>query len=334
MRPWREGDAVGAVHWASSMRAGELIVHDRAAVTDERWVLDIDDVAATSGDVATRRHGRRRGAERRARRADSLDAGRGSPSGSRGRRRLRPASATSIGSDVDAARWSARAAQTHRRPTGADRAPFWKRPITAGAGTVERDTSVGAAARWTAAGAALAGLATLVGALAAPSTFVALLVVLAIGLAIGAAASLRIARRAGRRPPLLHAFIAAVVVVALVGIAIDARDVDGLLAVLRGPMPNLLVLLVVLHGFEVVDRRTLRVHQAITFVVAAYAAGLRIDDALGWWLGMWAVAFLASLLLTARPSDELRVPRTRRWPCHSPVDPVPVRGLGPRGAPR
>ena len=208
-----------------------------------------------------------------------------------------------VGSDVDAARWSARVAQTNRRPTGADRAPFWKRPITAG--TVERDTSVGAAARWTAAGAALAGLATLVGGLAAPSTFVALLVVLAIGLAIGAATSLRIARRAGRRPPLLHAFIAAVVVVALVGIAIDARDVDGLLAVLRGPMPNLLVLLVVLHGFEVVDRRTLRVHQAITFVVAAYAAGLRIDDALGWWLGMWAVAFLTSLLLTAATERRL-----------------------------
>ena len=195
-----------------------------------------------------------------------------------------------------------RVAHIYRRPTGADPAPFWKRPITAG--TVERDTSVGAAARWTAAGAALAGLATLVGGLAAPSTFVALLVVLAIGLAIGAATSLRISRQAGRRPPLLHAFIAAVVLVALAAIAIDARDVDGLLAVLRGPMPNVLVLLVVLHGFEVVDRRTLRVHQAITFVVAAYAAGLRIDDALGWWLGMWAVAFLTSLLLTARPSDD------------------------------
>ena len=100
-------------------------------------------------------------------------------------------------------------------------------------------------------------------------------------------------------------------------------------------MPNLLVLLVVLHGFEVVDRRTLRVHQAITFVVAAYAAGLRIDDALGWWLGMWAVAFFASLLLTARPartSDESRE-RVDGRATH-PIGPGVGGRLGPRGAPR
>jgi transglutaminase-like putative cysteine protease len=309
VRPWREGDAVGAVHWASSMRAGELIVHDRAAVTDERWVLDLDAVAATSSDRASRHTGAS------GRTVDGGEPGDGPAAQVRwtldeGLRRGHEVVVMSagvrhvVGSDVDAARWSARAAQACRRPTGADRTPFWKRPVTAG--TVERDASVGASARWTAAGAALASLATLVGGLAAPPTFLALLVVLAIGLAIGTAGSLRLARRTGRRPPLLHAFVAAVVVLALIGIAIDARDVDGLLAVLRGPMPNLLVLLVVLHGFEVVDRRTLRVHQAITFVVAAYAAGLRIDDALGWWLGMWAVAFFTSLLLTTRTSGESR----------------------------
>ncbi len=78
------------------------------------------------------------------------------------------------------------------------------------------------------------------------------------------------------------------------------------------------MLLVVLHGFEVVDRRTLRVHQAITFVVASYAAGLRIDDALGWWIAAWGVAFFASLLLTGRPrasSNETGAVGTRLDAC-------------------
>ena len=101
------------------------------------------------------------------------------------------------------------------------------------------------------------------------------------------------------------------IVVALALIAADARGIDGLLAVLRGPLPDLLMLLVVLHGFEVVDRRTMRVHQAITFVVAVYAAGLRIDDALGWWLAAWGVAFFASLLLTGRPRRQQRVDAIR-----------------------
>ena len=84
---------------------------------------------------------------------------------------------------------------------------------------------------------------------------------------IGAAVSLWIARRGGRRPVIMQAAIVAAIVVALAYIAIQATEVDGLLSALRGPLPNVLLLLVVLHGFETVDRRTLRVHLAITFVL-------------------------------------------------------------------
>ena len=126
------------------------------------------------------------------------------------------------------------------------------------------------------------------------------------GLVLGVVVSSWLGRRSGRRPAALQAAIVLTIVVALALIAADARGIDGLLAVLRGPMPDMLMLLVVLHGFEVVDRRTLRVHQAITFVVASYAAGLRIDDALGWWIAAWGVAFFVSLLLTGRSRHQQR----------------------------
>ena len=137
----------------------------------------------------------------------------------------------------------------------------------------------------------------LVGALSRPP---ALIATITVGVVLGVVVSTWLGRRSGRRPAALQAAIVVTIVVALALIAADARGLDGLLAVLRGPMPDMLMLLVVLHGFEVVDRRTLRVHQAITFAVASYAAGLRIDDALGWWIGAWGVAFFASLLLTGR----------------------------------
>ena len=102
--------------------------------------------------------------------------------------------------------------------------------------------------------------------------------------------------------------IVAAILVALAAIAVQAADVDGLLAALRGPLPNVLMLLVVLHGFETIDRRTLRVHLAITFVLAAYAAGLRIDAALGWWLAAWGIPFTASMLTTSRRPHRTTAP--------------------------
>ena len=45
----------------------------------------------------------------------------------------------------------------------------------------------------------------------------------------------------------------------------------------------------------------MRVHQAIALIVAVYAAGLRIDDQLGWWLAVWAVSFVAAITMTSLP---------------------------------
>lgn len=319
VRTWRDGDAVGAIHWPSSLRAGDLIVHDRAATTDERWMLDLDEVIASTNDAAATVAGRVRATLERGLRDGYQVAI--SHDGDEDR----------VRSDDDAARWSAWVAQTvaHRHgdtsPAPVDR-PWWRREIRVGRARLfaEPASSVRAPARWAAGAAAVASLSMLVGAL---SPSYALVAVIAVGVGLGVFVSLWVARR-GRRPVALQVAIVLAVIAALAVIASDARSVDGLLAALRGPMPNLLVLLVVLHGFEVTDRRTLRVHQAITFVVAAYAAGLRIDTALGWWIAAWGAAFFASLLLTARTPGEAgdagdaeaglahRVHRVHRVPVH------------------
>ena len=47
------------------------------------------------------------------------------------------------------------------------------------------------------------------------------------------------------------------------------------------------MLLVVLYGFECIDRRAARANLAISVVVATYASGFRVDGQLGWWLAAW-----------------------------------------------
>ncbi len=281
VRAWRDGDAVGSIHWPSSLRVGDLIVHDRAAAADERWVVDLDALVAGPVDDSTAArlrctldHGVRRGHD-----VAVMVGGEPSP----------------VRSDDEAAAWAAWTAEAVSRDVTVRRPAWWRRPIRLS--VVEPDSTVDAATRWAAGAAALASLAMLVGAL---SRSAGLVVTITVGLVLGVVVSTWLGRRSGRRPLALQAAIVLTIIVALALIAADARGLDGLLAVLRGPMPDMLMLLVVLHGFEVVDRRTLRVHQAITFAVASYAAGLRIDDALGWWIAAWGVAFFASLLLTGR----------------------------------
>ena len=90
---------------------------------------------------------------------------------------------------------------------------------------------------------------------------------------------------------------------------------------LRGPLPQVLVILVLLHGFECRDRRTVRVGLGISGVVLVYAAGFRVDDAIGWWL----------LAL----DGVLRDVRRLGWRCRPVVGPrVSVRQCNGRSAAR
>ena len=284
VRPWRRGDSTNSVHWASSLRTDELIVHDRLTVADEHWLVDLD--AAEADRVRwTLDEARRLGHDVAVRMGDE---------------------APHVVHDTDdAARWSAIAAQMHadRNGHGAEssrderRFEFLYQPIRLRPAAAKPPTPITGPTRWTAAAAAFASMAMLAGALDRSAASLALVFAAVV---IGAAVSLWVARRGGRRPVLMQAAIVATILVALAYIAVQATEVDGLLSALRGPLPNVLLLLVVLHGFETVDRRTLRVHLAITFVLASYAAGLRIDGRLGWWLAAWGIPFAASLLTTMR----------------------------------
>ena len=302
IRAWREGDPGEGIHWPSTLRAGSLIVHDRVAASDTTWLVPYEGHDQPAQLRWTLGEGLRQGHD------VLLDIG--SPSN-------QPIPVTS---EVAAAYWSAELAdriKQNSKPATRTRRSGTRRR----AAKLEQTASIDGCARVSAAVAAILALAMLLGALSA----VALSALLAaLGLVLGAAVSLHFARSGGERPLPLRIGVGLAAVGALAGIAAKADGVEGLLAALRGPMPNLLMLLVVLHGFEVTDRRTLRVHQAMIFVVAVYAAGLRIDGDLGWWMTAWGIAFAVSIMSTTRRSN----PRPASF--RAAREPVAVRRAGRR----
>ncbi len=293
VRPWRQGDATNSVHWASSLRSDELIVHDRLTAADRRWIIDLDRFRADAGRVRwTLDEARRQGHPAAVRTTDAA---------------LHP-----VPDEDAAARWAAIAARAHAEDVDSldgsnRRAGVMRREIRLRTPAIETETAITGPARWAAAAAAVASMSMLVGALDGST---ALLVAVIASVVVGAATSLWIARRSGKRPLLMQLAIVAAILAVLAVIIVQAANVDGLLAALRGPLPDVLMLLVVLHGFETVDRRTLRVHLAITFVLVSYAAGLRIDGALGWWLAAWGVPFVVSLVAASRQPNGMREPNT------------------------
>jgi transglutaminase-like putative cysteine protease len=272
IRPWRDGDSERSVHWPTSLRTGDLVVHDRHRSADACWIVRAE---RSSGD-------------------DDEEAGRARWALDEGRRRgARTAAAVGDEEPVDipdadaAARWSATCIPEHS-------------PADSGRRTrvaVEAGLPLTPVARWATAAATFTALALLVGAIGSSSLTIALL---AGGTAAGAAVTARVARRGGELPMLGRLVVVLAALGGVGAIAVGSGSLSGLLAVLRGPLPQFLMLLVVLHGFECTDRRTARVSLAISGVVAAYAAGLRVDGRLGWWLAGWGACFLSAIVLVGR----------------------------------
>ena len=279
IRPWQEGDSERYVHWASSIRHGELVVHDRRRDTDERWV-----VRARSGTPDPEHEA---GAARAA-----LDAG------------LR------VGADVwaavgdgepvpvrdraAAARWSAVA---ELGPEAVVRTA--RLTSLASAWRAEPETTAPASARWWAAGATTVALVMLASALGYGPIVVALSVV---AVAAGAMVSARSLTTGEPPGAVTRTLVALGALVALVMVAASSGHLDGLLSVLRGPLPQILIVLIALHGFESRDRRTIRVGVGVSAVVLMYASGFRVDGAIGWWLLAWAVCAGATLHALAGPT--------------------------------
>ena len=129
---------------------------------------------------------------------------------------------------------------------------------------------------------------------------------------------------------MIRSLVAVGALVAFLMVAVSAGRLDGLLALLRGPLPQILVILIVLHGFECRDRRTVRVGLAISAVVVMYAAGFRVDGGRSiWWLVAWAVCFGVRLRAPRRSDGAGRGDLVRRWR-RAPV--APAHAVGALGA--
>jgi transglutaminase-like putative cysteine protease len=77
---------------------------------------------------------------------------------------------------------------------------------------------------------------------------------------------------------------------------VDLTAVNSVLDSLRYLLPQMLVTLVTVQGFECIDRRGGRVSLACSAILATYSAGIRVDGALQGWL----LAALVSIALATR----------------------------------
>jgi Transglutaminase-like superfamily/TgpA N-terminal domain len=285
VRPWRDGDSDKFVHWASTLRAGELVVHDRRLDADERWTvrarygLPEPDIEAGAVREALEQ-GLRSGA------AVFVAIGDGEPE--------------PICDGDAAARWSATAELGSSAPEPRRRR-WWV------SGVAEPDTRSTLRARWWAAATTLLSLVMLAGVLDSSLMMYGFVTG---GVVLGAWASSR-TLVAGEPPPLwIRTAVGIGSLLALVAVASSTGRLDGLLEFLSGPLPQVLIVLVVLHGFECRDRRSVRVSLGVSAVVVMYAAAFRVDDRLVWWLVAWSVALAISLvMLVERPgAPRRRVP--------------------------
>jgi transglutaminase-like putative cysteine protease/uncharacterized protein (DUF58 family) len=280
VRPWREGDSEKFVHWASTVRTGELVVHDRRGDRDLVWVVRAQPHAANPDAEA--------GAVRWA-----LEQG--LRAGARVGVAVGDAEIVAISDVESAARWSA-LAELGPMPLAPD-------PRRSPALPTEPESTASVSARWWAAAATLVSLWTLIGAL----DYGAMISVLAAaGTFAGAAVSAR-TLTTGEQPSLAtRVVIAAGALVALAMVLAASGRLDGLLGVLRGPLPQVLIVLIVLHGFECHDRRTIRVGLGISAIVMMYASGFLVDGRVGLWLLGWSICFGVALSKLSHPTRRVQ----------------------------
>lgn len=275
VRPWRDGDSDKYVHWASTLRSGELVVHDRRRDASDRWLVR----ARSSQPDPDAEAGVVRGA---------LEAGlRG---GSNVWAAVDDGEPELITSSDDAVRWTA-VADLGPVDEPSRRARWWR------AEPAEPETVSTVRARWWAAAASLVALLMLTG-VTGGGLFASVLV--AVGIVMGAVASSRSLATGMPVPAVVRGVVGVASLLAVVVVAASSGRFDGPLEFLSGPLPQILVVLVVLHGFECRDRRSVRVGLGISAVIVMYASAFRIDDVLVWWLLAWAWSFGVAMVAVGR----------------------------------
>ncbi|MGA1051870.1 MAG: transglutaminaseTgpA domain-containing protein [Ilumatobacteraceae bacterium] len=273
VRSWRDGDSGRGVHWPSTVRSGMLLVHDRGAAPVRNRTVRLRAAAADADDEAGRgRH--------------ALESG--LRDGHRMFAAVGDGPAVPIDSADRAAEWSADVDLGSER-VGARRA---RRRSRLG----ESGSTSGRGARWWSAVTTLVAVVMLAESIEAAA---GVTVAAATGIGVGALVTARSASTGEPPSTFLRVVTGIGGLVALLLVAASSGRVDDVLGFLRGPLPLVLVVLVVLHGFETIDRRTVRVSVAVSAVVVMYASGFRVDDELVWWLLAWGVAAGSTILSAA-----------------------------------
>lgn len=259
VRTWREGDEVSAVHWPATLRAGEFVMRQRRRDIDERWLVQ---AVTGTGDSRSEAARVRTAAEQ------------GLAAGARVAVQVNGSGHTDLADRRAVLHWTA-AFEPERATRNGLR--WWHRQV--GEGSAEPDSSLTPRARWLVAAAALPPLVMLLQPLGYGLLELAVVVA---GVAAGAFVSLHStdSRRTFRQ--LLGLMVGLLVAVSL----IDFGAIDSVVTSLRYLLPQVLVTLVIMQGFECNDRRSARVSLACSAMLTAYASGIRVDGTLAGWLGV------------------------------------------------
>ena len=123
-----------------------------------------------------------------------------------------------------------------------------------------------------------------------------------LGTVAGAAVSAKWLTTGEQPSALTRALVGGATVLAVILVVAASGRLNDLLGFMRGPLAQVLIVLIVLHGFECHDRRTIRVGLAISSIVVMYASGFRVDGSIGWWLAVWALCFGIGLSKLSTPT--------------------------------
>jgi len=264
VRTWRQGDELTAIHWPATLRSGEFVVRQRLNDVAEQWTVHAQTGTADASEEAARVR-------------DTLE--RGLAAGAAAAVRVDGDEPTVVPDRDAAIRWSAAFEPGGARPEEPALA-WWRRPLALS--SPEPTADLTPRARWAVALAAAVPPLMLLEPLGyGPLEFGAVLAAIALSalLSMRGPTHRKNLRQAG-------GLLAGIAVGATL---IDLSVIDSVITSLRFLLPQMLVTLVVVQGFECVDRRSARVTLASAAMLTAYAAGIRVDDRLAAWL---AVALL------------------------------------------
>jgi len=274
-----DGDEASAIHWPSSLHNRDLVVRQQLADADELWI-----VHARSGTGEPDAEAARVRA--------SLEAG--LRAGASVAVRVDDNEPRLLGTIAEVVCWSA---EFESETTVSPRARWWRRAVRLIASEPRADLSP--RGRWVVAAAGAVPFVMLM----QPLGYGAVVIAIAIA---GTAVSAALTTRTGSRMRGIRQAVGLLTAGCVGAALIDPARITSVAASLRFLMPQMLIVLVVLQGFECVDRRSARVSLACAATITAYGAGVRVDDRLALWLVLACGAIVWAYRQVARPPESER----------------------------